>query len=105
MGINSPNRFSASMGNAAQTREETNLSTLFEHLQTVPIVQGRLVKDVTTSTSGFEVPHGLGRTWQGFIVVKSIADINVWANSTQTNSNRYITLDASAASIVSLWVF
>lgn len=106
MGLNVPNRFAAQAKDAAGSREEYNLASLYNHLQSMPILSGRLVQGVITDTAGFNIAHGLERKWQGFILVNSDADVRVWATSAQTDKSIYINLDASASSVtIDLWVF
>ena len=62
---------------------------------------GQLVKDVTID-GATTVPHSLGRTPQGYIVVRRSADESVF-DSGVTGQN--LSLDSSGAVIVTLWVF
>jgi hypothetical protein len=66
------------------------------------ILDGVLIKDLSITTSGLEIEHGLGREPQGFFVADSTADVRVWRVSWDS---RIINLDASGSSVISVWVF
>lgn len=105
MPLQVPNRLSISVGTVAETREETNVRNLYENLQSLPILQGRLIEGVTTNTSGFNINHGLGRAWRGFFVTHSSLSVNIWAPAAQADETKYLTLDADQNTTVDLWVF
>ena len=67
---------------------------------------GRLIKGLKLSTARERVPHGLGRSFSGYIVVSKDAHATVMVDTEDNSSpGRYIPLVASAAVEVSLWVF
>ena len=81
-------------------------SALRRLVQLVPILDGRLVSDVTLTTSTTRVEHGLGRRPSGWIVVGKSADARVWDLQSSNNlQDRYLDLRASATVVTSLWIF
>lgn len=62
--------------------------------------------DITIGTSRTLVSHGLGRSYQGFIIVDQTGNANVWRDSTYTeNKDKFLPLIASSSVDVKLWVF
>ena len=85
-------------------RIQNQLRTFSLALADIPILNGRLISDVAIGTSATEVEHGLEREPAGWIVV----DIDTAATIYSTPSSlpkRFLTLTASSASTISLWVF
>lgn len=82
---------------------------LFSHAQALHEVQktalldGHQLDDVDVATSATEIKHLLGRKPKGFVVVDKDADARVWRSATSTST--LLTLRASAAVTVSLWVY
>jgi hypothetical protein len=69
----------------------------------IAILGGTVIKDVSVTTSGVSVNHGLGRVPQGAIVIKSDS-----ADSFQVDNFTKTTFDitsGSGAAITSIWVF
>ena len=78
-----------------------SLSDRIAQIVDVPILDGQ-VFDVAATTGGTEVVHGLGGTPKGAIVVRAdTAATYVLASFNKTS----LTITASSASTVSLWVF
>lgn len=73
-------------------------------LRDVEIVDGRLIENVSVSTSPTNISHRLGRDWKGYIVTAASASVNVY-HTTTTNRDSVLTLTASGSATVSLWVF
>ncbi len=67
-----------------------------------PIVDGVLIEGITITTAGLAVSHLLGRQPRGWFVVDKTTDANVWRTAWDS---RLLTLDASATTVVSLWIF
>lgn len=66
------------------------------------ILAGVQVNDVELTTSPATVSHTLGRQPQGWLLVGQNADARVWSTARDRN---ILTLQASAACTVSLWVY
>jgi hypothetical protein len=68
------------------------------------LIDGLLITaDLTTSFA--PVAHKLGRKYQGWIVVGINASATVWEDVNALNQDAFISLRASAACTVKLWVF
>jgi hypothetical protein len=87
-----------------ETRAIADVAAGLNELARLPLLDGALVEGRALSTTPVDVPHGLGRTWRGWIVVGKSANIDIW-ESGQRDRTRYLTLDASGTVTVSLWVF
>ena len=73
-----------------------------------PILDFRIIEQVpiTSSTSYvIKVAHGLGRPWKGWWIVRQSANRTVWESSTQPPSDTYISLTASGACTVDIYIF
>ena len=71
------------------------------------ISNGQIVGNVALTTAGVSVPHSLGRTPQGYIVVRPpAATSNPVVYETAAPTAQNLTLAVSAGTLtVSLWVF
>ena len=67
-----------------------------------PFVQ-RVTVTATIGTSDTQVPHSLGRIPSGWIVSSRNANATVWQS--QTSTDKYLTLKASATVAVTLEIF
>lgn len=105
MTLSAPNRLNLVQKDVPGTKEETNLRSLFEYIKSIDIMSGRLIEEITTSTSGFNVNHGLQRKWRGFFITKCNTSVQVWAPAVQADSSKYLTLDSDAATTIDIWVF
>ncbi len=68
-----------------------------------PIVQGNLLKGVSIVAGTNVIPHGLGRTMQGWIVTDVTAVMTLY-RSAALNANN-LTLTSSASGTVSIYAF
>lgn len=93
------------MLNRVQSLLEESLSFLKDNA----ILDGRLItSDITTSST--TLSHGLGRSYKGFIVVKTVmANGSTFTGSVyedpSPNDELYLKLDTTANVTVSVWVF
>jgi hypothetical protein len=67
------------------------------------IASGVLLENVQVTTDPTRIYHNLGQVPRGFLVVYSGTDVRVWVSGDVTTT--FMTLDASVATTVSLWVF
>lgn len=81
------------------------VSKVFLELLQVPFLNGRLIKDVTVTSSGFDLEHGLGRAWTGWFMTKRNNSAEVWDQSTQPDKTKFIRLDATSSTTFDIWVF
>lgn len=70
-----------------------------------PILGSRIVRRVSITTSNVDVAHGLGSPWQGWLVIRKDANINIWETGTQTDSKTYLSLTGSGSGTVDLYIF
>jgi len=77
---------------------------LLEFIQDKPILDGRLIRNIDVSTTTINVNHGLGRRYQGFIVVRASANTTVFDEDTNFRG-RILALQASNVATISIWVF
>lgn len=74
-------------------------------LTSLPILDGILVGPVTLGTTFAPVSHGLGRQYLGWFVARNNALATVCEDFTAANQSITISMKASAAATVYLWVF
>lgn len=73
-------------------------------LLNVPILNGALIKIfITTNAEDFE--HTLDRPVQGFLVVDTDSNVNIWQPDASPKPSTLIRLQADNAATVTLWVF
>jgi hypothetical protein len=72
-------------------------------LQSLPILQGRMISDVEVAASDTLVQHGLGRVPSGFWVVNVTSNNVVWQPAAATKHALH--LQAAAPITVDIWVF
>lgn len=71
----------------------------------LPILDGLIIGPITLGTLFAPVNHTLGRQYLGWFVTRSNALATVCEDFTATNQNVTISMKASAAATVYLWVF
>jgi hypothetical protein len=93
----------------AQTQPELQavINTIAEFVRPLeinPTLDGRILKGATIGTSATNIPHKLGRPWVGWFVVSRTSGV-VPYEATQSNSTLFLTLTASSATTVDIYVF
>lgn len=73
-------------------------------LENNPLLDGRFVNNALIGTSATNVSHLLGRDWIGWFVTSKNTTAVIY-EGTQVNAGQYLTLIASAAAIVNIYVF
>lgn len=73
-------------------------------LEKNPLLDGLLLKDLSIGTTDTDIVHGLGRPYVGWFVVRRTSAADIY-EGTQTNTSQYLTLIASSAATVSIYVF
>jgi hypothetical protein len=73
-------------------------------LEQNPLLDGRIIKDITISTAATNVSHGLNRQWIGWFVVSKASSASIY-ETTQVNTSQYLTLIASSSATVDIYVF
>ena len=91
--------------NDGPTQALTNAVADFaRQLEQNPLVDGRIIKNITIGTAATNVSHGLNRSWIGWFVVSRSSSASIY-ETTQTNTLQYLTLIASASATVDIYVF
>lgn len=85
-------------------RIQSQVSKTFDKITACPLLDGILIEDVALTTSATNVNHKLNRAPLGWIVVDNNANAVVYSSAASL-PKQYLTLTASAACTVSLWVF
>lgn len=69
-----------------------------------PILQGQVISGISLATTTPKtINHGLGRQMIGWFPIDNSANATVWRTS--VFNSQTITLEASAATTIALWVF
>ena len=84
---------------------EQETRAIFKDVSVNELLNGRLLENIAIATTATKVSHGLKRVPRGWLVVDRTADARVFRDSTGTERTTFLTLKASAACTVSLWVF
>jgi hypothetical protein len=70
------------------------------------IADGVIITDEVINTAATSIPHGLNRAFVGWQILDIQGDARVWRDTSTTADNtKFLTLKASTAVTVSLWVF
>lgn len=85
-------------------RIQSNVEIFTRPLTNLPLLDGRLIEDITLSTSETLVDHKLGRAYRGWIIVDKDAIQDVYVSSAAL-PERFLALTAGGAVTVALWVF
>jgi hypothetical protein len=70
-----------------------------------PIVDGVLISGVALSGTDTDVNHGLGRRYNGYVVVSKSVQADVYDGASTPDPSVAISLAANTSVTVSLWVF
>lgn len=75
----------------------------------IPLLQGRLIEDVSLSGSSASnlIEHKLNRAYRGYILVTQTANSVIYDDTSNSGENNelYLNLKTTTAQTVSLWVF
>lgn len=75
-------------------------------LQSVPFLTGRAIQNVTLASGANSVNHGLGRKLVGWVATRRRGTGTIYdTQDSNALADRTLTLVASAAETVDLWVF
>ena len=89
-------------GHAAQLQE--NVKRILEALLPIPFLWGTWVRNVSVTTGGITLTHGLGRVPQGYVLTKMIGyTSSLMATGASVNT---LSLKCSPSNcIVDVWIF
>ena len=92
--------------NAEINRLQSHIKTALSPLLELPISDGVLIKDLSIETSDTRVNHGLGRTYEGFIVTRLKSNSVIFESDTEnTDKNLFILLKGSATATADIYFF
>lgn len=80
------------------------ISEFVRPLEQNPLLDYRVLKDITITTTTTDIPHTLGRAWQGWFVVSRTNGV-VPYETTQTNDKQFLSLIAASSTTVDIYVF
>jgi hypothetical protein len=83
---------------------QDNVRTFLEQITSKPLLDGQLLTAISLSVGDNSIPHKLGRSYRGWIVVDTTAASSIYSK-TSTSPAQTLTLNASVATTVALWVF
>ncbi len=92
--------------NPEVTRLQSHIKTTISHLLELPISDGVLIKDLSIETTDTRVNHGLGRTYEGFIITRLQSNAVIYeSSSTNDDKNLFILLKGSSAATADIYFF
>lgn len=83
---------------------QERLQEFFVPFVQCPLIDGTLLTGVQLSTAPKSVEHKLNRAPLGYIITRKNANENVWESS-QALPARFLTLTATGAVTVDIWIF
>ncbi len=86
-------------------RLQDNVIRAVNPISKVPTLDGVLIGPFSLTTSFQPIAHGLGRQYLGWQVTRNNASATVWEDFTWNAQTASISMRASAACTVYLWVF
>lgn len=89
---------------ASVERMQDSLEQAIKTLPSIELLDGVLLQDIALNTSPSRVEHRLGRKPVGYVVVRRSSSATVY-DQADTKPEFFLNLTASAATVVSLWVF
>lgn len=87
---------------------QDSLEGTLQPLLSSDVLYGNLIKDVTLASGDNTISHLLGKPYQGYIVVKRSAAVDIYDKSADTDNkfkDRNLILNSSGAATVSLYIF
>ena len=79
-----------------------NSQEIWNSIQNHPILKGRLITDISVSTSSTSVAHKLGKKPKGYFLASSSASVTIY---TTGKDDKFLKITASGSATISLWVF
>jgi hypothetical protein len=84
---------------------QSNVQEFLGQFNTV-LNNGLILENLSVGTTTVDIPHLLGRSYQGWHLLDIDADARVWRDSTSSaNSSKFLPLKASASATIKIWVF
>lgn len=89
---------------SAITQLSTKWKAILDPVIANPLTQGQQISSISLAANvPTTVYHSLGQAPQGWFPVDNQASANVWR--TQPFNNKTITLEASADTVISIWIY
>ena len=85
-------------------RAQSNVEAAYGGLAKTVLLDGVFLENITVNTTETLVEHKLNRPFRGYIICKNNTFCDLKSTDTQ-DVTKFITLQASATCVVSLWVF
>jgi hypothetical protein len=86
----------------AQTKWAATLNPLLAN----PLLQGQMLEGLKIASGANTIAHGLGRALTGYIVTRNNAAVTFYdSQASQQRPDLFLTLNASGAATISLYVF
>jgi|TARA_Y100000310_G_scaffold10507_1_gene11203 hypothetical protein len=87
-------------------RVQNSLENSFRSIQSCLLLDGHLLRDINLAVGDNTVAHKLGRILQGWLIVRKSGPIVIYDKQAENaNTGQVLTLNATIAGTVSLWVF
>lgn len=83
-------------------RAQDNNEQFNNQFKNIPFLSGRMIENITVTTSTTIVDHKLGRSPLGYIITSQNADARIWITGWNTLN---ITFDSSSTVKINVWVF
>lgn len=90
------------MGTQESNRLQTNIQDAITAVLRCPILDGRLIESVALAIGDTKLEHKLGRKIKGYFIAKKSAPADIYLSF---DDDLFFTLNASAGTTVSVWVF
>lgn len=85
---------------------QSNVAQAVSEFIKSPLLDGRLIEDLSLTTSSTRIEHKLGRVPRGYLIVKRNANAQVYDTlSSEGSPELFLPLTASGNVTVSLWIF
>lgn len=85
---------------------QTKWRSILNPVLSIPIIDGRLIQNVSLVSGDNTINHGLGKKLQGYIVVLNNSPVTFYDKQSENQmANLTLILNASGTATVTLWVF
>jgi hypothetical protein len=111
MGLKKLKRFELSTNELNKLQENVanftdQLNDVFLNGRILLNTDGSVIEGITVQTTTTNIPHGLGRAYQGWVVIDVQGNARVWRDATAAvDSTKFLPLVASSSVTIKLWVF
>jgi hypothetical protein len=89
-------------GNEQNQRIQSNIEAAVAQTLRSPLLDGRMISDITLVSGDNKLEHKLARKVRGYLVIDRSNGATIYTSS---KDEKFLTLNASTGSVISLWVF